>query len=393
MKFFLAAFYMTAATTCLAGTDRFGGDDRISSEATGFFRVEHIGGRWFFITPEGHGYVALGANHVGKYLDQQADEMDLFARVEGGREEAAMYLADAMVDIGLNAGEAYAPIAPELKSKLPWVHNVHFPFGSKFAFDVFADGFAEKLTGSVVKQCEEMKTDPMVLGVAFNDLPIWDERRVRYFEQLPADAAGAMELAKFREAGKTDNEFLGHVAETLYEHMLKATRLAAPNHLFFGERFYLRNAPDEVLRAVGKHVDVFCTQALILSPQRPPEWQVFQRDGYNHEFAIVQKPMVIIDWAAPFSLGETFDTERGVIKNEQRAAFEAAEWLKSAVDTPFIIGVFKCQFIGTHGNDRWFDGRARRTYLQDDGAPFGTRTSVTEKSHKGALNSVYQVGE
>lgn len=393
MKFLLAVVAASMGSAGFAGTDQYGGDDRVKSDATGYFRVEQIGGRWFFVTPEGHGYVALGANHVGKYLDQQADEMGLFARVEGGREEAAMYLADAMVNIGLNAGEAYAPIAPELKSKLPWVHNVRFPFESKFAFDVFADEFTEKLTASVVKQCEEIKSDPMVLGIAFNDLPIWDERRVRYYEQLPDDAAGAIELAKFRTADKTDNEFLGHVAETLYRSMLNATRLAAPNHLFFGERFYLRSAPDEVLRAVGKHVDVFCTQALILSPQRPPEWQVFQREGYDHEFEIVQKPIVIIDWAAPFSLGKMFDTERGVIKNEQDAALEAAEWLKSAVATPFIIGVFKCQFIGTHANDRWFDGRARRTYLKDDGAPFGVRTSITEKAHNDALNSAYQVGE
>ena len=68
--------------------------------------------------------------------------------------------------------------------------------------------------------------------------------------------------------------------------MRRATREAAPNHLIFGERFRRRGAPDSVIKAAGKYVDVFCTQALVLSPQRPPEWQVFQQEGYAHEFAL-----------------------------------------------------------------------------------------------------------
>lgn len=99
--------------------DRFGGNKAISSEATGFFRVEEINGRWLFVTPEGHGYVALGANHVGKYLDLQADEMGLLGRFAGDRARAADYLIQQMRQMGLNAGEAYAPLAPELKPELP----------------------------------------------------------------------------------------------------------------------------------------------------------------------------------------------------------------------------------------------------------------------------------
>lgn len=385
----LATAIVVSSIPCSAETGRYGGYVGKTLEATGFFRVAQLNGRWFFVTPDGHPYVALGANHVGKYLDQQAEPMGLHTRVNGGRAEAAMFLADAMVDMGLNAGEAYAPIAPELKRKLPWVHNVRFPFKSKFAFDVFAPGFEEKLTRSIQKQCADIVNDPMVIGVAFNDLPVWDKRRVNYYESLPEQAPGAKAFREFRDAGRSDDEFLGHVAETLYACMLRATRSAAPHHLFLGERFYLRSAPDEVLRAVGRHVDVFCTQALILSPQRPPEWQLIQRDGYDHEYEVVGKPMVVVDWAAPFSLGELFETERGTIKPERDAAVEAADWLKQAVATPFIIGVFKCQLIGTHGNDRWFDGRARRTYLQDDGSDFRSRTAITRDAHLEALRAAY----
>jgi hypothetical protein len=65
---------------------------------------------------------------------------------------------------------------------------------------------------------------------------------------------------------------------------------ATLNHLYLGERTYLRSVPPAVLKVMGKYVDVFCTQAIIFAAQRPPEWQVFQPGGYDREFALVNKP-------------------------------------------------------------------------------------------------------
>ncbi|MEM9480705.1 MAG: hypothetical protein AAGA58_13710 [Verrucomicrobiota bacterium] len=390
-----AALLVTASSAVgldLADVDRYGGVKAIESEATGWFRVEKINGRWLFITPEGHGYLALGANHVGKYLDQQAEAMGLLARARGSREEAASYLLKAMADLGLNAGEAYAPIAPEIMKTRPWVANIDFPGRSKFAFDVFDQTTLEEIHDSFVEQCQDFQDNRFVLGVACADLPVWDQRRIEFYEKLPESAPGKRELMRFREEGKSDDEFLGHVAAKLYPALRKAVKEGAPNHLFFGERFRLRGAPDEVIAAVGRHVDVFPTQALILSPQRPPEWQLFQAEGYDHEASLIgDKPMVVIDWAAPFSLSETFDTERGQIRDEITAAKEAADWIIASMERPYMIGVFKCQLIGLHGNDRWFGDRARRTYLQDDGRPFPLRTRITREAHEKALMAGYSM--
>ncbi len=389
MKFTFLLFITLCTVSNGQELDRFGGNKVISLEATGFFRVEEINGRWLFVTPEGHGYVALGANHVGKYLDLQADEMGLLDRFGGDRAKAAEHLIQQMRQMGLNAGEAYAPLAPELKPVLPWVANLRFPAKSKFAFDVFDPEFQQKLRESVIQQCSEFQDDPMVLGIAFADLPVWDQRRVEFYEHLGDSAPGAKQLAKFRQEGKSDQEFLGHVADTLYSALKQACRRGAPNHLFFGERHRLRGTPDAVLRSVGKHVDVFCTQALILSPQRPPEWQVFQAARYDCEQRLTGKPMVIIDWAAPFSLSESMETDRGTLQPEQRAAEEASQWLVEAMKRPYMIGVFKCQLIGLHGNDRWFDGKSRRTYLKDDGTTFKHRTEITRRAHAQALRTAY----
>ncbi len=42
--------------------DRYGGYTAVERKATGWFRVERIDERWTFFSPEGHPYIALGAN-------------------------------------------------------------------------------------------------------------------------------------------------------------------------------------------------------------------------------------------------------------------------------------------------------------------------------------------
>ena len=378
-------------------TDRYGGNLAIETAATGFFRVEKIGGRWLFVTPEGHGMLALGANHVGKFLDRQANELGLLDRFGGDRAAAAAFLSEQMREMQLTAGEAYHPHAPELQTRWPWIANVRFPFSSKFAFDVFDPAVRAKIAESLMMQCEPFREDPFVIGVALPDLPEWGERRLAYFRGLPPDSPGGRAWAAAQAEGLSDGAFLGRVAEVEYRHLREAMSAAAPNHLFLGERFNLRTPPEEVIAAVGPFIDVFCTQALILSPQRPPEWQRFQAERYEYESRLAGegdlKPTVIIDWAAPFSLAETFRHDRGEIRNERQAAVDAADWLVEALEQPQIVGVFKCQLIGLHANDRWFDGRSRRTYLTDDGQPFAFRTAITRQAHIDALDRGYGMVE
>jgi len=207
------------------------------------------------------------------------------------------------------------------------------------------------------------------------------------FEELPEQRQWP---APDGQVTEDDGLFMAHIAEQLYLVISRAVRQGSPNHLFFGERYQLRDVPDPVLSVIGRHVDVFLTQALIRSPQRPPEWQTFQQDGYRHEYALTQKPMIIVDWATPFSLGATFENFNGTIKHEAAATQDMQGWLQEVFELPFVVGVFKCQLIGTHGNDRWFEGKAKRTLLKDDGTYFEHMTPGMQQAHREALHKVYQ---
>ena len=407
--------------------DSFGGYTGIEREATGWFRVEKVNDRWMFITPEGHGYVALGANHTGRYLNERKQSARLYERIGDNRQQAEEAMYQAYQQSGLNAGEAYAPLNSYLKQKLPYIAHINYP-GSKFEFDIFDDSVQIAFREHLIPACRSFATDSMALGIAYVDLPVWNSRRINYYRSLPASAPGkkryqeflinrynsidelndsyGMSLTSFDELLETteweldterpvvqedNNAFMGEIAKALYTLLRDITREGAPNHLFLGERYVLRMVPEPVLRAVAKYVDVFCTQALILSPQRPPEWQVFQLEGYDSTFSIVQKPIIIVDWATPFSLDATYTNDRGIIKAEAEAAEDVAQWVKDALQQPYIIGVFKCQFIGTHGNDRWFPkGRMKRTLWQDDGTAFPVMTERVSQAHREALDEVYK---
>ena len=367
------------------GAERFGGTTAIKREGTGRFRVEQVSSRWMFITPEGRGYLALGANHIGKHMAGPAAELS--KRFNGDEAKAAEALVQTIRDLGLNAGEAYAPFWPKLQTKMPWVANVAYPQGAQnYQFDVFDPKWQAKLHAHILRECQAIADNPFVIGVAFVDQPEWGRKRLEYFRSLPEGAPGKKRL---REHQGTDEDFLGVIADAHYAQLKAAVREGAPKHLFLGERFVLRKAPDPVLKAVGKHVDVFCTQALILSRHRPPEWQTFQSDGWDHEFKLTGKPVLVIDWAAPFSLGEAFDSEHGRIKTEAEAAEDSAKWLTAALAHPGIVGVFRCQLIGTHGNDRWFEGKAKRTYLRDDGTPFPIMAARVREANQAALKAAY----
>jgi len=385
---------MLIVPALLAGNDRYGGDTRVRLHASGNFRVAQMKGRWFLVTPEGHPYFALGANHVNAYFKNEAQAS-----------EAA--ILKSIRKIGFNAGDAYQPV-PSYAAQLPWIHPI-VNYGVQNP-DVFDDSVLKKIHSHVRQAAAMVRDNPWVIGIAGPDLPVWNSKRVDMFREHPRyrqflraryssieafnakhnTAFQAFEEIKAPLESGDDAEFAALIADRLFRTVRDAVREGAPNHLFLGERTYLRSVPPQVLETMARYVDVFCTQAVILSAQRPPEWQSFQADGWDREFAITGKPTVLIDWAAPFSLRETFQSPQGEIRNERDASKDAALFLGNAIERPYLVGVFVCQLIGTHPNDvRFFQDSARRSYLRDDGTAYRYRTGVYSGALRKALTRVY----
>jgi hypothetical protein len=330
--------------------------------------------------------------------------------------------------LGLNAGDAYQPL-PQFAERLPWIKPFHYLPAPKQGWpDVFDAAEMREMHEHVKTQCALIAAKPWVIGVAGPDLPPWDSSFVRRYRLAPVGSPGKQGYISFlkerhpqgittvnaaygtrfdswaaleakprldlkieTDAVRADDAaFLALIAERHFAAVRAACKAGAPNHLYLGERTQLRVIPDGVLRAMGRHIDVFCTQSLIRLPKDPPEWQVFQRQHYDREFALVGRPMVIIDWAAPFSphSGE-MQTEYGTLKPEA-AAQEAGQFVRDAFQPPYMTGLFICQVLGTHANDRWFGPKARRTYLRDDGTPFPERSRQIARANHEVLARLYE---
>jgi hypothetical protein len=65
--------------------DAYCGMLSLKGRQTGWFHVEEILGRWYFVTPEGHAFFSIGATHAGECIRQ--DEYNLFEKKYGQSEE------------------------------------------------------------------------------------------------------------------------------------------------------------------------------------------------------------------------------------------------------------------------------------------------------------------
>ena len=64
--------------------DAYGGVLQIRGEETGWFDVQSIGGREFFVTPDGHAFFSLGVTHAVECT--RLDELNLFENRYGSDE-------------------------------------------------------------------------------------------------------------------------------------------------------------------------------------------------------------------------------------------------------------------------------------------------------------------
>ena len=212
----------------------------------------------------------------------------------------------------------------------------------------------KNVTRRAYEHAASLEDNPWVLGIGGPDLPIWDDKLVRKYWSLKADSPGRIRYAaflrdrysndvvRFNQVYKTnfvsfedlaqqtkivypcdadddeldswtlrwrlpvlaensmnpemtrDNEaFCALIVSTLFPQIRDAVKRGAPNHLFMGEHPAIRMIPDAVITAMAPHIDVYLAQAVEVSPQRPPEWQVFQSNRWDHEYALHQKPTVI----------------------------------------------------------------------------------------------------
>ncbi len=252
----------------------YGGFADTKAEATGFFRVEKKDGRWWFVDPDGHLFLSLGADVIQPEMVTPAIGRDAFFRErppasvlrtrERGGDHGVSFLSwnllrrlgeawpSAWIDHTLRRMDAWGlnTVANWSSAKLwdtkrkpyviplaSWLTDVSY-LGLP---DVYSDAFAKEADERARQQCAARRNDPWLLGYFPANEPPFPQKELQTVELILAGPATATRAAleKWLAARDTEEgrkEFIGDAFDRYVSITSAAVKRHDPHHLNLGMR-------------------------------------------------------------------------------------------------------------------------------------------------------------
>jgi hypothetical protein len=294
------------------GYCKYGGFASTKAKATGFFRVEQINGKWWFVDPDGHLFISMGVNGIGStggatrvagretyFAGQPPADVpagasgrrpgvgdfygwNLARRYGAGWDTKANDMTLRRMEAwGLNTArsglskEKPAPYAAMLRA--PQTAPVYMGMP-----DVYSEEFARAAESSAASQLTSMKDDPYVLGYFIGNEPAWPGRESELTDMIlkGKETETQRKLKAFLAGGDTPARRKEFVLAA-FEHQLtitnQAARKADPNHLNLGIRFGAL-PPDDVIK-LGRLFDVYSHNIYEYMPDRAWVAKLYQLTG------------------------------------------------------------------------------------------------------------------
>ena len=255
----------------------------------------------------------------------------------------------ACKDLGFNA-YGYGCPAP-LKNDMPYVEGRNYVPISTYNsrrlrfIDIFGPREQQKLTAAVERCCLQNRDNPNLIGYYWTDLSAWPLKNsvgknwVDFTRALPDDAPGHKAYAQFLKTWQGDDAkgrdlaFLRIIAGEYFRVMGEANRKHDPDHLIFGDRFAFNTLVPEVLEELVPWVDAIAIQ--------PPFQAGFPKAKYDGIHELTGKPILICDFAIRFKDGDK--SIRGQLQDNAGVAGKCyVEYIRAALETPYILGAFWC---------------------------------------------------
>ena len=327
--------------------DRYGGIRSVKGDSTGYFRVDRIADRSWFITPEGNGFLSVGVNHV----DYRED----------GSPEFVRFVCSHLSDWGFNTiGWSQESISPGFvkgsvvhsqgwgpeqykHADLPFTHLLRFTdmewYVDEVYPNVFDAAFADRCDNVARECCTQLHDDPKLIGYFYADTPNW-----------PGWAGHeGYDLQK-----SPDRQQFQSLVAQYYRVIHDAIRRYDTDHLLLGDRYkgnrvipvgdeVTHGLPDCVLQAARETVDV-------LSIEYFARFETM-REELHYWNSVFGKPILLADSAflAPTdALSVSPDSEIYVRDQTARgAAYQ--EFAREAFSHPWIVGWHWCAFGRSKG--------------------------------------------
>jgi hypothetical protein len=272
---------------------KYGGYAKTKAKATGFFRVEQIDGKWWFVDPDGHLFFSTSSTGIGAGGGDSRikGREDYFAKLPpmdenppaGRRAQSGFYNwnvrqrhGDAWrakwADLALRRLDAWGlnTIGNWSDSQL-WdagrkAYQVNLrgwgmETGAMGMPDVYSDEWAKQVDKAAAEQCAPRKNDPWLLGYFIANEPPWPGRESLIVDIILERPPSAIqrEAKAFLAQGDTPErrkQFIYKAYEKYLEVINAAIKRHDPNHLNLGLRFGGGVPPREMLLA-SKTFDVY----------------------------------------------------------------------------------------------------------------------------------------
>lgn len=302
-------------TTEAYNYSRYGGYKQKRVEATGYFRVEQVDGRWWFVDPEGYLFLSVGVDCIStggggniRAAEQRANmyktlpPADLIPR----QDQANQQRRNANISFGnwnliRRYGDDYRAKSIDMLFKRMdkwgvntignWSSGELFTMGKKAYFtslrgigidrdlmglsDVYNPNFQKVVDESIKSTVEPYKNDPWLVGYFVANEPAWlgQESRLCSLILEGQDKPIKTELQKYLvENGDTPEsrkDFIYSTFETFLRVVDKTLKKHDPNHMNVGIRFGSIAGLDERLFAICKETfNILSFNCYDLSPDK-----------------------------------------------------------------------------------------------------------------------------
>jgi hypothetical protein len=264
---------------------KFGGYIDTKAKASGFFRVEKIDGKWWFIDPEGHYFFSAGSTGIGpggsfsrvegrEYIYKSFPPIEL-TQTDPRIDKASFYNWNLyrrfgedwynkwmdmtfrrMDNWGLNTVANWSDKNLGQSQQMAYVFTLDgWGFNPKTMGmpDVYDSKYAGEVDAAAKRQCMPLKNDPYLLGYFVGNEPPWPGREMDLTDAILNGEDTPMKAAL--QAYLSDSDSPEKRKVFVYDTFTKfittvnsAIKKYDPNHLNLGLRFG-GNPPEEIIKA------------------------------------------------------------------------------------------------------------------------------------------------
>jgi len=363
---------------------KYGGFKGEKSGATGFFRVEKINDRWWFIDPEGYLFFSNGSCCIEPFSDLSRTEGReyIFTKLPpaelspsttstGRKRNASFYTwnlnrrfgddwyqgwmtltARRMSSWGLNTIGNWSDTNLGRSRNIPYIVNLTgwgIQTGLMGMPDVYEPTYAAIVDSAASVQCSQLKDDPYLVGYFIGNEPPWPGREQELAELILHGKTSAMQTAMKQHllSGDTPErrkEFIYQAYTKFLKIVCSAIKKYDPNHLNLGFRLGGVN-PDEIIKASKPFFDVFSINIYDYTAKPEMVQNIYELTGL---------PLIIgeFHFGVP---GRGMAPGLAQTRDMQERAVAYRYYVENAAAHPAIIGTHWFQWIDQPSTGR-FDG-------------------------------------